>query len=443
MKELRILGIAASIRNRGNTGELKEAILNINCKEDLEYLIEKLSRSKRISNSEACLIASLYGAVKEGASIDILPLNKYFSVNYSKRGKKEEALLKDMGEFDGLVIATPVYFGDRSSYAESFINVLKMNGLFRDKAVGVVSVGAKRNGGQETTNVYTLWEALKEGAFVCSNGPSISQYGGTAWAGDIGSIREDLSGIDTSVGVGHRVTQVAEIIKKSGSGALDSFKVSFWLTKDKDGLLEAQIMDHIGRVKTLLPDWVEFEVINITEKRIKRCLACDICPYHFDNPAQYGIFKCKVQNDDIHTIYGSLINSDAVVVAGLNLISKRGVKDAYQIFIERTRQIRRDNFLLTNVPVTAYSLEEIGLSNLFPLKVMTTFLRQNSILLRPIEQYMSGGEIVNDPHELLVDFINKAILIKKGRSQIQRRKVSYEAVGYGFKGADSLTNWRK
>jgi multimeric flavodoxin WrbA len=237
MKTFKVLGVASSVRSLSSNLKVKQLISSIPDPDDFRNILEKIIFEKLVSNSEACLIAGLYSSKKEGADVDILRLNNYFPKVYPEAmGKAEEdEIVKLVEECDGIIIATPVYFGDRSSYAESFIKFIQERKLFENKVVGVISVGAKRNGGQETTNIYTLWEVLQAGAFVVGNGPKTSQYGGTGWGGDIGSIREDDFGIDTSMGVGKRVAQVAEILKNGGPEPPENFKVSFWITKDRTG----------------------------------------------------------------------------------------------------------------------------------------------------------------------------------------------------------------
>lgn len=93
--------------------------------------------------------------------------------------------------------------------------------------------------------------------------------------------------------------------------------------------------------------------------------------------------------------------------------------------------MRRDNFLLTNLPVAAYSIEEVGNGSLFSMKVRTSFLRHNSIILPPIEQFFIQGKIISnvDPH--ISDFITLEKNIKEGRKRI-KEQVIYKPIGYNL-----------
>ena len=91
------------------------------------------------------------------------------------------------------------------------------------KVGGVVSVGAKRNGGQETCNIFTMYDLLRMRCAVVGNGPKTSQYGGTVWAGDKGTIREDNYGIESCIATGMNVSRTAELVNPGGevSGSLN------------------------------------------------------------------------------------------------------------------------------------------------------------------------------------------------------------------------------
>jgi multimeric flavodoxin WrbA len=431
MPEIRIAGIAASSRSRCNEKKMMETVLDCRDRTDLEYTIEKMSFSKQISNSDACLMASLFGVHQEHGGFDVIRLRSFFPGKHpDSPPRNSRKLLKISGEADGFIISSPVYFGDCSSYLGSFFNYLRANRLLENRVVGVDSVGAKRNGGQETAIIFALSEASRNGAIVCGNGPSTSQYGGTAWAGDLGSVREDAFGIDTSVGLGHKVARVAQALKHGQGGKTDDLRVSFWITKDRDSIMDKSIRATVGKLKKKFSGRIRFRILDLTKLELKRCIGCSVCPFYFDKSDKYGIFRDKIQDDDMKKIYTDLIDTDAVIVAGYNPVEPEGVNDIYRIFVERTRQIRRDNFLLTDVPVAAYSMEEVGQSNPFSMKVMTSFIRQNMIILPPIEQYLNDGKALNDPYGRFVDFIDTAARIRKGKTSLKALDTRYRPIGY-------------
>ena len=61
---------------------------------------------------------------------------------------------KKLEEADGLILGSPVYFGNVTSQMKMFMDCsrpLRIDFKLRDKVAGAISVGASRNGGQETT----------------------------------------------------------------------------------------------------------------------------------------------------------------------------------------------------------------------------------------------------------------------------------------------------
>jgi len=296
MKEITILGLVGSIRsNHKNIDLLKGAILKSNSHNELNEHIKLLDII--YSNSDISIAHALLGAKKYGAKIELICITDIFEhkkldiyydlMNYESiddideidslkiDDNKFKKLLEKVNNVDGIILGTPVYFGDRSSIANKFLQLTQKYKTLNNKAFGVVSVGAKRNGGQETTNIYTLQEAMAQGAVVVGNGPKTSQYGGTVWAGDVGKAINDEFGLETCFGVGRQVSQLAEIIK-SGNGELkNKLKVTFLLTMDtKDKKYEKFLMDYINNINTT---FIDIEIYNLINDTIYRCIACNLC----------------------------------------------------------------------------------------------------------------------------------------------------------------------
>lgn len=117
----------------------------------------------------------------------------------------------------GIIAASPVYFGTMSSNLKVFIDrtrVLRHNSFaLANKVFGAISVAGRRNGGQETTLIEMITAFLRHGVLVVNNGPGTSQYGGTGWAGPVGEAGEDEWGIVTCRGVGRRVAEMAAVVQ--------------------------------------------------------------------------------------------------------------------------------------------------------------------------------------------------------------------------------------
>ncbi len=112
----------------------------------------------------------------------------------------------------GIIIGTPVYFGNMSSLCKAFIErcmVFRKEFAFSDKVGGVVAVGGGRNGGQELTIRSVHNCLLGHAMMVVGDGPPTGHFGGTVWSGHPGGVTEDEFGMKTVRNLGRRVAEVA------------------------------------------------------------------------------------------------------------------------------------------------------------------------------------------------------------------------------------------
>jgi len=61
-----------------------------------------------------------------------------------------------------------------------------------------------------------------------------------------------------------------------------------------------------------------------------------------------------------------------------------GIADVYQALLERTRYIRRDDWRLHNIPLAAYVVKNPEQPSTFHIKIMTSWMRHNTIVHSPI-----------------------------------------------------------
>lgn len=424
-----ILAVAGSTRSKFDAAKMKDIVEKINDDLMLSSIIEKQGRDKALSNSDICLLAAIYGAKMSGCNIDIINLRRIIGKGGIKDPKTLEALAS---KAKGIIIASPVYFGDRSLLVDSFISFLRKRDLLRDKVIGCVSVGAKRNGGQETTNIYILKDVNDSGAYVVGNGPPTSQYGGTGWAGDLGTIREDNFGTTTSTGTGRKVAQIVNLLKMANVEAnVEPLRLSFWIVQEFNGRVVDEVNKIMEYARLSINFDVAWDVLDFTKMNISPCQACNICPWHQEKK-EYC--KCKIQKDDFSANFQRMIKADAVVVCGYQSSDVCDVNDVYQRVLERTRSIRRDDFLLTNIPITSLSLEELPNNSLFSLKVMTSFLRHNTVIYRPLHTYLYNDKRLFGPERDLVKFLEFSMHIKKGGNFTPSEQTpKYLPIGYSAK----------
>jgi len=353
---MKVLGLSSSFRGgKISEDKMKDIVLSQKTFDDMVETIYELGNSKRICNSEALLLSAMFGAKEEGVDIKIVHLTKKWNL--------------DINDFDGVIVSTPVYYGDRSSYANDFIRYFGSGETVFDKKVaGVVSVGAKRNGGQETTNIYMLNDFLSRGALITGNGPPTAQYGGTGWAGNLGSIIDDDFGLKTSMGTGRQVAKFTKILLDQTKMDIDT-NILFLVTKS-DKKKEF--------VKMLMRKFHDDNILDITDYKIERCLACPVCPNgNIDDEYTCAI---KEDKDDMVYIHKQILNSDCLVIA-----SYRGpdeTEDMFQTFLERSRFIRRNHFELSDRPYSYFGITNNHM-DLLHLRVMSSFLRHNMITTGP------------------------------------------------------------
>ena len=466
MKKVHILGIVGSIRsNHKKIDKLEEIINKSSTTKELNQNIQLSGIT--YSNSDISIAHALLGAQKNGADIKLMCITNIFShakmdiyeniLDYDTIDdiddidslhideKALRTLLQQVEKADGIILSTPVYFGDRSSIANKFLQLTQKQNSLCNKAFGVVSAGAKRNGGQETTNIYTLQEALAQNAIVVGNGPKTSQYGGTVWAGDAGDAINDDFGLETCFGVGRQVSQLSDILKKGKTVSLKKkLKVTFLLTMDTlNKKFEKILSQYIQSIDT---NEIDITLYNLTNDTIYRCIACNLCPSPKMMEKLQGEeypYHCVVQTskDNMKQVQELLVNSDCIVFTGVN--TKDDLTYRYQAFMERTRFIRHDDFELTNIPAIGMLINELGATNnqIFNVKVLTSFIRHNTFFLKPIELIIHNGKTIyqNDFNQLIPVLKN----IRSGRNKIKGMEISYKATGYKHKDLDYTKKIRK
>lgn len=113
----------------------------------------------------------------------------------------------------GIVVGSPVYFGNMSALCKAFLDrcgAFRSDGFkLSNKVAGVVAVGGSRNGGQELT-IRSIQAALMcQDMIVVGDGQPSARIGATLWSQN-NSIAEDEFGTGTAKNLGRRVAEVAE-----------------------------------------------------------------------------------------------------------------------------------------------------------------------------------------------------------------------------------------
>ncbi len=414
--------IGGSLRNRADE-YFFDNVVNLEGESQLYEYIERLGREKKISNSEGCAIAATFGALETDVDISYFRLNNHFSKNSKTRNL--DKIYEVFRKADGVIFALPVYFADRSSLFHEFIRDLEKREIdLSEKVFGFLSVGAKRNGGQETTNLFAMHNMAELGGLVVGNGPPTSQLGGTAVGGNIGSMESDYFGIMTSQGTGLKVAETTKVLKKGKKNLAKNAKITFLILQEKDSMIQSYINSLIDDLNS---ENIDFNVINLNDYNIDRCCACDICPSG-DEKANY---KCIRNKDDMKLIHDRIVDNDGIILSGLCSKDTTNLESVYQKFIERTRYLRRDNFRLTNVLSASLSLNEVGTNDLFNIRSMASFIRHNTIFHKGIHNYYKEGDVIDGGAvPILKSFVNYCRRIKSGRENVRTKPPRYSLVGY-------------
>ena len=400
--------LVTSLRNIASEAELFEFLSN-QAELHLENFVElgqakglsfidlynnlKMSRGDRgLSNTEVALAAALWSASKYGLEIEHLSLSEYFPA--SGKEKNLDQLREKLIQSDGLLLSGPVYFGDRGSLAQSLINLIRYDAslqqALRGNLYAGIAVGAKRNGGQETNLIYQMWDFLNLGFLAVGNdSDTTSQYGGTGHAGDVGTMSRDSYGLQTSMGTGRRIGSLLCNLD-TDSELVDPVKLLFLILQDSD----LQVFEWLEKLIEPHRSNIQVTVVNLTQKTIQRCLACDFCPTHIDIDE---VYRCiiKSKNDDLKSVHPSLLHHDAIVPVMLSVQHSRSVQSVYQTFMERTRYLRRGDYVFSNLMVAPLVFEEVGVRENYAMRMMTSMLRHHTILYQPLIGHLYQDKLLN------------------------------------------------
>ena len=115
-------------------------------------------------------------------------------------------------DLGGIIIGSPSYFRTMSALCKAFLERLavlrKPKLLLADKAVGVLAVGAFRNGGQELV-IEQIQAAMLCHEMMLVGGKPGAHQGATLWNAYNDDITKDEFGMDTARKLGIRVAEAA------------------------------------------------------------------------------------------------------------------------------------------------------------------------------------------------------------------------------------------
>jgi len=135
-----------------------------------------------------------------------------------------QGVLDAMVAADGLLLATPVYFGLPSDLFSKFIMRTRplrhQDFRLANRPAGVMAIAGRRSGGAETTIMSAWLPLIRNGCLIVGNGDATCQFGAMGWAGKRGDILTDDWGMEQGFQVAERVFTIAKLIK-AGTETLD------------------------------------------------------------------------------------------------------------------------------------------------------------------------------------------------------------------------------
>lgn len=211
---VRLLGLNCSPREGSNSGLLVTHSLErlaATYPGEVEYEVIHL-RDLHIENCRYCDACGK--TKKEGRFVPCIQAND----------DDTQGVLDAMVAADGLLFATPVYFGLPSDLFSKFImrtRVLRHQD-FRlvNRPVGIMAIAGRRSGGAETAIMSSWLPLIRNGCLIVGNGDATCQFGAYGWAGGRGHILSDEWGMEQGFQTAQRVFTVAKVVR-AGIAALD------------------------------------------------------------------------------------------------------------------------------------------------------------------------------------------------------------------------------
>ncbi|NJB69192.1 multimeric flavodoxin WrbA [Desulfobaculum xiamenense] len=393
--------------------------------------------ARGVSNSEAALAAGLWAAADVGAGMGVDVGFRSLAWHFRPDGTRQDmdALKADLLAADALLVSGPVYFGDRGSLVQELVTLLREDDYLREALAGClyggIAVGAKRNGGQETALVYQVLDMVSLGLLAVGNdSETTAQYGGTVRAGMVGSACEDDYGLDTAMGTGRRLARLLMGMEVGGHIA-GPVRVAFVILQDARG----RGLEAARGLAEAFADEVESEIIDVTGMRLMRCRACDVCPSTIGPDEDY---RCALAGrDDFSDLHRRLLDHDALVPVMVSAREQSVVHSAYQVFMERTRYLRRGDYALSDTLLAPMALVEPGADENLHVRAITSLIRHHMVVGRPVTVMLRQGELTESGADVLARWftcvVRRARLTGAARLAVASRLegvVSYNPVGY-------------
>ncbi len=410
--------------------DIEKLSSNLNFEEKYKKL-KKYKGNRGLSNSEAAIVYALWSAYQQKrVQIEYLSLSSIFE---NETPEKLNLFKKRFLKCDALLVSGPVYFGDRGSLTQRMIEFINTDIECIKHAKKILysglAVGAKRNGGQETTLIFQMLDFLNLGSKVVGNGyDTTAQYGGTLVSGDIGKLQEDSYGIKTALSTGKNLATMLKNTSFNKKAKLKNKKIHFcniFILQDNENEECTNIVK--GLVKNNQNKYFKFRIFPVYKESVHKCIACDLCPITEGHSKDY---RCIINNkeDFFKEKHNEIIDCDSFIFAAYSGTNFINIKSNYQQFIERTRYLRRDNYIFGNKLTTSLIISEMNSNRNLHIRIITSMVRHLNILHKPIHVFKHGNAYMNFDNVIkqFKNFCSDAQRVKKNMENKIYKPVGYE-----------------
>ena len=203
-----------------------------------------------------------------------------------------------------------------------------------------------------------------------------------------------------------------------------------WTLQDRGGELGQHLAPYMG-------EWeknADLASLNMLASPIRPCLACDICPTHVAPDKEY---RCIIhrRDDGMVNHHQDFLGVDVLVPAVLSPRNRDGLETVYQTFMERTRYLRRGDYVFTDHLVVPLVVSDVEMHEHMDVRMMTSFIRHHTVMHKPIVAWVHNGHILNDA-EVRADFqsvvaqARRLVAGRLGVASTRAQSAQYNPVGY-------------
>ena len=326
---VQIAGVVGSIRRGLEPHDLVKIAMNCETAADLRAALG--TRRERITSADVAAAAVLLGAKTAGAHISVVD-----ALTVIHQAGRRHEFESTVAKADGCCFVSSIRFGSPSSTLLAFLSELaRTDSELSMKPAGVCSVGARRNGGQDTANTLTAWRLHMLGMLLVGEGPPFGQSGGVLEARYPMDAFRDEDGIESCVRVGSRIHRAIALSRSNRNVRPSNL---LFLCADPDAFGHASAVVNALSLQSQVPS---ITVLNLSEYEFELCKGCRTCPT--GEPSGY---RCCIL-DGFTTIHEALMVSDGIVFcigAPASLAESR----VWRRFMERTRYLRRSGYALAD-----------------------------------------------------------------------------------------------